>query len=248
VHAEHHLPHHRPQPAARDVFDAIEAGCADGYLYADKTPEVERMLAMGPAAFRRTVAKDAARDQERRVTELRHPLVLRRWKTALDELAQMTAPLARASSITALGPLPVDLDSLPAESAFAVLNARRFFVALQQRSTDCARTAREAAHTITRREDDEPEQAARRHAFERALRQLADERPEAYTHIRHRLRRHETSPGRLDEAALTATARGELKRQVLAELTGTSGSPRPPRQACHLRPSRAPAACAVPNR
>ncbi|MYT96581.1 MULTISPECIES: hypothetical protein [unclassified Streptomyces] len=116
----------RPGPA--DVFDAIEWGASEGYLFATMTPAVHDLLAKSPLAFRNTVAADA-REQDERNVELRHPLLLRRWRTALDELAEMTAPLAGAASPTLLGPLTTDLDAMPRQAAFAVLNARRFLVA-----------------------------------------------------------------------------------------------------------------------
>ncbi|ALO96726.1 hypothetical protein SHL15_5663 [Streptomyces hygroscopicus subsp. limoneus] len=223
----------RPGPA--DVFDAIEWGASEGYLFATMTPAVHALLAMPPLAFRNAVAADA-REQDERNVELRHPLLVRRWRTALDELAEMTAPLAGATSATVLGPLTTDLDAMPRQAAFAVLNARRFLIAVHQRTAENTRVARQYAQTITQREQDEPEHAAHRRVFDQALHRLADEHPAAYDHIGHRLRPFETSPGQLDVSVLNADQRGALKRRVLAELT-----PPPPASATpHL--SAAPAA------
>ncbi len=61
----------RPGPA--DVFDAIEWGASEGYLFATMTPAVHDLLAKSPVAFRNTVAADA-REQDERNVELRHPL------------------------------------------------------------------------------------------------------------------------------------------------------------------------------
>ncbi|PKV84279.1 hypothetical protein [Streptomyces sp. TLI_146] len=223
----------RPGPA--DVFDAVEWGAGEGYLFATMTPAVHALLAQSPLAFRNTVAADA-REQDERNVELRHPLLLRRWRTALDELAQMTAPLAGATSPTLLGPLTTDLDTLPRQAAFAVLNARRFLVAVHQRTAENTRVARQYAQTITQREQDEPEHAAHHGVFERALHCLADEQPDAYDHIRHRLRPFETTPGQLDTSVLNADQRGALKRHILAELT----SPRPASAPPHLVTATAP--------
>ncbi|MEV5979613.1 hypothetical protein [Streptomyces sp. NPDC052114] len=199
------------------------------------TPAIRDLLAKSPLAFRNTVAADA-REQDERNIELRHPLLLRRWRTALDELAELTAPLAGATSTTVLGPLTTDLDTMPRQAAFAVLNARRFLVAVHQRTAENTRVARQYAQTITQREQDEPEHAAHRRLFDQALHRLADEQSAAYDHIRHRLRPFETSPGLLDVSVLNADQRGTLKRHVLAELT----PPRPAPTASHLATAAAP--------
>ncbi|MFE0134047.1 hypothetical protein ACFWY6_21155 [Streptomyces sp. NPDC059037] len=206
------------------MFDAIERGASEGLLFATMTTAVHGLLAKSPLAFRNTVAADA-REQDERTIELRHPLLLRRWRAALDELAEMTAPLAGATSATELGPLTSDLDALPRQAAFAVLNARRFLVAVHLRTAENTRVARQYAQTITQREQDEPDHAAHRGVFGQALHRLADEHPPDYDHIRHRLRPFEASPGRLDVSVLNAGQRGALKRQVLAEL---APSPAPP--------------------
>ncbi|GGU55471.1 hypothetical protein GCM10010211_20260 [Streptomyces albospinus] len=212
----------RPGPA--DVFDAVEKGASEGYLFSTMTPAIRDLLAKSPLAFRNTVAADA-REQDERNVALRHPLLLRRWRTALDELAEMTTPLAGATSPTLLGPLTTDLDAMPRQAAFAVLNARRFLVAVHQRTAENTRVARQYAQTITRREQDEPDHAAHRRVFGQALNRLADEQPASYDYIRHRLRPFETSPGQLDTSVLNADQRGALKRHVLAEL---APAPAPP--------------------
>ncbi|AJC55032.1 hypothetical protein GZL_02441 [Streptomyces sp. 769] len=215
------------RPEAADVFDAIEWGCGEGFLFATMTPAVHALLGKSPLAVRNAVADDARQQDERNV-ELRHPLLLRRWRTALDELAEMTAPLAGASSPSVLGPLTTDLDAMPRQAAFAVLGARRFLVAVQQRTAENTRTARHYAQTITEREQDEPDHQAHRRVFDQALHRLADEHPDAYDHIRHRLRPFESGPGCLDAAALNSNQRGTLKRQVLAELVPPPAVPPAP--------------------
>ncbi|WP_051852054.1 hypothetical protein [Streptomyces sp. NRRL F-5650] len=223
------------------MFDAIERGASEGYLFATMTPAVHDLLVKSPLAFRNTVAADA-REQDQRNVELRHPLLVRRWRIALDELAEMTAPLAGATSATVLGPLTTDLDAMPRQAAFAVLNARRFLVAVHQRTAENTRVARQYAQTITQREQDEPEHAAHRRVFDQALNRLADEHPAAYDHVRHRLRPFETSPGRLDASVLNADQRGALKRRVLAELTPLPASATPHLSAAPAAPRPATAA------
>lgn len=206
-----------PRTQPTDIFEAIEAGCARGYLLAATAPALNDLLDKAPADFRTLVANDARR-QDHRTVQLRHPLALRRWRHALDELAEITAPLARASSPTVLGPLTADLDALPKQAAYGILNARRFLVALQQRTTECTRTAAQYAQTSTEREQADPANTVHHQLHDQAQQHLGDEHPAAYHHIRNRLRPHETAPGRIDPDALNSEDREALMHQVLTEL------------------------------
>ncbi|MFB7938448.1 hypothetical protein [Streptomyces sp. NPDC056049] len=93
------------RPAAADVFGTVEEGWDDGLLPEPRTQQVDELLAKGAVAFRGLVADDV-RSQNARTTALRHPLLQRRWAQALDELAELTIPVAQASSSSALGQLP----------------------------------------------------------------------------------------------------------------------------------------------
>ncbi|MFD5099420.1 hypothetical protein [Streptomyces albidochromogenes] len=205
-----------PRPPAQDVFDSVEEACERGWLKVTMTPPVARLLRQGQVSFRGVVADDARHQNERNVL-LRHPLAVRRWKAALTELTEMTTSPAKASSHTALGPLNVDLSGLPHDHAMQIINARRFYCAVQQRHLECDRVVRHLMQTVATRKDHAPETHARREAGEQADRTLAAQHPHAYAHIRNALHPYEAAPGQLDPALLPANARGALKSRLIKE-------------------------------
>ncbi|PAX87445.1 hypothetical protein CLM83_07335 [Streptomyces albidoflavus] len=234
--AELGIPPLRRHTASRDVFDSIEQAVAQGRLWVTAGPEVTALLELPDDTFRAAVADDV-REQNARNVLLRHPLVLRRWHAGLARLCELTVGPARASSATALGRLPVDLAGLPRQEAMQIINARRFFCAVQQRRLDCDRTVRGLMAEIVRRERADPVNAARREAGVHARLRLAEAHPEAYARIREELRAYESEPGHLDPARLTSDVRGALKARLLAELGTGGGDPAPGAPA---QPSPAP--------
>ncbi|MFF8560188.1 hypothetical protein ACF06I_14895 [Streptomyces albidoflavus] len=237
--AELGIPPLRRHTASRDVFDSIEQAVAQGRLRVTAGPEVTALLELPDDTFRAAVADDV-REQNARNVLLRHPLVLRRWHTGLARLCELTVGPARASSATALGRLPVDLAGLPRQEAMQIINARRFFCAVQQRRLDCDRTVRGLMAEIVRRERADPVNTARREAGVHARLRLAEAHPEAYARIREELRAYESEPGHLDPARLTSDVRGALKARLLAEL-GTGGDPAPDPPAAQPSPATRPA-------
>ncbi|WP_332757662.1 hypothetical protein [Streptomyces sp. MT206] len=205
------------RPLAKDIFDTIEEGWADGHLTAPSTPGVEQLLAKGVVAFRSAVADDV-RDQNHRDPALRHPLLQRRWNTALEELVSLTVSVARASSPSALGALPSDFPGLPEEDAFKILNARRFLVAIWQRRAEHTRLIRQYAGTVTDRRRTAPDHELRSQALDAALDRLVAEHPAAAARILARLRPYATTDGRLEQAVFTPALRAQAKREVLADL------------------------------
>ncbi|MEU8495262.1 hypothetical protein AB0C86_00665 [Streptomyces lavendulae] len=205
------------RPLAKGVFDTIEEGWADGHLTAPSTPGVEQLLAKGVVAFRSAVADDA-RDQNDRDPALRHPLLQRRWNTALEELVSLTVPVARASSPSALGALSGDFPGLPEEDAFKILNARRFLVAIWQRRAEHTRLIRQYAGTVTDRRRVAPDHDLRSRALDAALDRLVAEHPAAAARILARLRPYATTDGRLEPEVFTPALRAQAKREVLADL------------------------------
>ncbi|MEU6312283.1 hypothetical protein [Streptomyces sp. NPDC047014] len=205
------------RPLAKDIFDTIEEGWADGHLTAPSTPDVERLLARGVVAFRSAVADDA-RDQNDRVPALRHPLLQRRWNMALDELAALTVPVARASSASALGALPSDFSHLPEPDAFKILNARRFLVAIRQRRAEHTGLINQYAGIVTGQRRVAPDHDLRSQALDTALDRLVAEHPAAATLALARLRPYATADGRLEEDVFTPALRAQVKREVLADL------------------------------
>ncbi|MET9958177.1 hypothetical protein ABZ128_03665 [Streptomyces sp. NPDC006326] len=205
------------RPLAKDIFDTIEEGWADGHLTAPITPGVEHLLAKGVVAVRSTVADDA-RDQNNRDPALRHPLLQRRWNTALEELVSLTVPVARASSPSALGALPRDFSGLPEQDAFKILNARRFLVAIWQRRAEHTRLVHQYAGTVTERRRAAPDHDLRSQALDETLDRLVAEHPAAAARILARLRPYATADGRLEEDVFTPALRAQAKREVLADL------------------------------
>lgn len=221
VHAERGIAADEESPAARDAFDSIEHACHEGDLAVTMTEPVAALLDRGPQSFRGVVANDA-REQNERNDLLRHPLALRRWSSALKELMEMTLEPARASSHTALGPLTEDLRRLGHDQAIRVINARRFYCAVQQRQRECDRIVRSLMETIAERAAAAPENIARREAAEHADQLLAERHRQAYVRICEALRPYEASPGRLDPGQLTSAERSRLKSQLLEEVVGMS--------------------------
>ncbi|BDH72409.1 hypothetical protein [Streptomyces sp. PLM4] len=238
--AELGIPPLRRHTASRDVFDSIEQAVAQGRLRVTAGPEVTALLELPDDTFRAAVADDV-REQNARNVLLRHPLVLRRWHVGLARLCELTVGPARASSATALGRLPVDLAGLPRQEAMQIINARRFFCAVQQRRLDCDRTVRGLMAEIVRRERADPVNTARREAGVHARLRLAEAHPEAYARIREELRAYESEPGHLDPARLTSDVRGALKARLLAELGTGGGDPAPDPPAAQPSPAPRPA-------
>lgn len=205
------------RPLAKDIFDTIEEGWADGHLTTPSTPGVEQLLARGVVAFRSVVADDA-RDQNDRDPALRHPLLQRRWNMALEELVSLTVPVACASSASALGALPSDFSGLPEQEAFKILNARRFLVAIWQRRAEHTRLIHQYAGTVTDRRRAAPDHDLRSQALDAALDRLVAEHPAAAARILARLRPYATADGRLEEDVFTPALRAQAKREVLADL------------------------------
>lgn len=205
------------RPLAKDIFDTVEEGWADGYLPAPRTAEVDRLLSMAAVAFRSAVADDA-RNQNDRDPALRHPLLQRRWNTALEELTSLTVPVARASSSSALGSLPNGFADIPEPDAFKVLNARRFLVAAWQRRAEHNRLIHQYAITVTDRRRAAPDHDLRRQAIDAALDRLVAAQPAAAARILARLRPYATADGTLEPDTFTPALRARAKREVLADL------------------------------
>ncbi|MFE6461238.1 hypothetical protein ACFVP0_27740 [Streptomyces cinereoruber] len=215
------------RPPATDAFDTIEEGWADGHLPAERTQEVDHLLAKGPVAFRGAVADDA-RTQDQRNPALRHPLLQRRWAQALNELTELTVPVARASSSFALGPLPRDVYDMPEADAYKILNGRRFLCALWQRRGEHARLLHQYSTTVTHRRRSAPAHDPRRRAVEAATDRLVAEHPAAAMHILGGLIPHVDEEGRVE---LSREDRAALKRRLAAEARVTPIVPRPPETA-----------------
>lgn len=211
------------RPPATDAFDIVERGWADGHLPAERTQEVDHLLAKGPVAFRAVVADDA-RAQDQRNPALRHPLLQRRWAQVLNELTELTLPVARASSSRTLGPLPRGVYDMPEADAYKILNARRFLCALWQRRGEHARLLHQYSTTVTDRRRSAPAHDPRRHAIEAAIDRLVAEHPAAAMHILGGLISHTGEEGRVE---LSPDERAALKRRLASEVRTLPAIPRP---------------------
>ncbi|MGW0706711.1 hypothetical protein ACWD4G_12245 [Streptomyces sp. NPDC002643] len=205
------------EPSFRDVHEQIAHACATGLLGAPRTPRVDALLVADEITVRDATADDA-KDQEERDAALRHPLLLGRWENALRQLGLMTAQRAHAETPHALGTLPPDFYALPWAEATAVLNARRFLAAVQQRRLEYKRYVRRITRTLRERERQDPHIIALAEARATAGRHLVDHHPAEYTYLRAQLRPHELHPGFLPATLVSSPQRAEIKRRVLAAL------------------------------
>lgn len=184
------------RPSFGNIHQQIEHACDCGWLTAPRTPDVEKLLAASDIAVRNAAADDA-KDQVERNMALRHPLLLGRWENALRELGYMAAERAGAESPHGLGTLPDDFYALPRTQAIAVLNARRFLAAVQQRRLEYKRYARQISQTLRERERESPQAIAAAEAQARAGLLLIEGHAPEYAFIRAELRSHEEYDGYL---------------------------------------------------
>lgn len=208
-----------------DGVEAIENAAREGTIPYPSTPEVEALLDLGDEQFRNQVARDI-QEQDFRIQELRHPLLLNDWMAALQELEAMTLPLAWAennSESMTLGRLDVaKLAALPSEEAYKVLRARRFCRALYQRIAEWKRIVRRMARDVAALE----EAIARPwYDVEQQVRQeLVDKFPEQYSAMRRALDPFGVRPGsnQLDVKKFDNKLRGKVKQIMLDALADGS--------------------------
>ncbi|MFD3332186.1 hypothetical protein ACFWV1_05955 [Streptomyces sp. NPDC058700] len=227
--------------AADDVFDTIEEGWNDGHLREPRSAQVDELLAKGPVAFRGLVADDA-RSQNIRVTELRHPLLQRRWAKALAELTELTVPVARASSSSALGPLPAAVYRMPEADAYTVFNARRFFAAVSQRRAEHRRLLGTYTALVAECRRAAPTHDLRRRAVGAAIDHLVNEQPAAAARVLTGLCPYIIGNGLIE---LPPGERAELKRRLVAEARAVATARPPDAARPPAQPSRPPAAAAA---
>lgn len=132
--------------APDELGERVEWAVRCGFLHPPDDPEADRLLALPQRPFRDRVAADA-KSQAGRVAALRHPRVIAAWGQALVELS--------ATSRAQAGLPPAGLPSLPRQvlgmardEAYAVINARRFAAAVEQRHIEQARYRRHLLQEI----------------------------------------------------------------------------------------------------
>ena len=205
------------QPSFRNVHEQITYACEQGRITAPRTPEVDALLAADAAAVRRAAAEDA-KEQEERTMALRHPLMLGRWENALRELGETTAERAHAETPHGLGTLPDEFYALPPEEATAVLNARRFLAAVQQRRIEYKRYVRQITQALRERERESPLAIASAEAKAAAGQLLIESHPSEYAYIRAALRPYEGYDGYLPLSLVSSPKRAEIKHRVVGAL------------------------------
>lgn len=163
-----------------DKYDAVEDAVSRGLLHAPVTPKITSFRDLSDDSFTHIVARDVT-EQEDRCAELRHPLLLKRWKASLEALRDthcglLDIPPAFSVDLPKLGQRELDAVS-PAE-ALRLIARRRFVRALAQRNRECALRTRESVRTAAQRkqEAEQPwtgaiaiarKELGRRHAEER---------------------------------------------------------------------------------
>lgn len=199
-----------------NAFEAIERGCAHGWLNIPRTSEVERLLDASGEAVRKAAAADA-RHQNGRNHALRHPLLLRRWHQALVELAEMTQHRAGATSAEHLGPFPPHADTLSEEERSQLFRARRFMAAVLQRRIECSYQIRWAAEAVDKRRQEDPVFLDHFQAVAAAENELMRRYPAKHAYILQRLAPYEWEPGHIDTKH-TPEDIGDLRRTIKQEL------------------------------
>lgn len=126
------LPRENPwRPKGKDLPAAVESAIAAGMIPIEPGSAYHRLRNQPMDAFVRLVQKDA-RDQNRRLVELRDIRLYDRWGYALCQLLAHIAPQARANPHD--GHLQrVDYLNMSSNEAEVTLRARRAFLAIWQR-------------------------------------------------------------------------------------------------------------------
>ncbi|MFF2618767.1 hypothetical protein [Kitasatospora sp. NPDC058046] len=136
------LPFHAPdRPTTVDGLHAIELAAEQSTPALPPDHPAAVLLVAAREPFLAIVEADI-RQQKSRNQALRHPLVLRRWRQALEALLDDCQPRAHAASPRRLGALEVDLRTLEPDRARRVLRSRRFFTAALQRLAEFEQVVR----------------------------------------------------------------------------------------------------------
>lgn len=210
--------------------DLIESLYWHGILHTPVSAEIQGLRDMRFVVFREEVVVADCREQEERNGYLRHPLVLARWKEALDDLAAMTSEFALDhSGGHLLTKLPQTFSRVYTHNqAMRILNARRFLSAVKQRQTEARRCWRQL-HAYTH----EPLLAHRepwRDANRTALLRLAQAHPEEYAWLRGWMRAvlQDGQEGDTILRSIPSRVRGELRRNLAQGLADGTWRNSPP--------------------
>ncbi|WP_157596665.1 hypothetical protein [Streptacidiphilus rugosus] len=152
------LPTHPPLYGTgyRNVMDAIEDATKRGLIDTPASPGIHALLAAPPHKITHLAAGDVT-DQQERVADLRHPLLLRPWASALEHLRDRHCELAGIPAQFTISLSTLNMRELRAESsedAWDVINRRRFIRALAQRWRECQMLIRQLGRTVAQVSED----------------------------------------------------------------------------------------------
>ncbi|MFB7858955.1 hypothetical protein [Rhodococcus qingshengii] len=139
-----------------DGVDSVERCVEAGLINSPMTEEVHWMLNCPIHELTRVVADDVT-DQEDRVDELRHPLLIRRWGDCLDHLRDYHCGLLNIDPVFSLNLPYLDMDEMyemTTGEARKILNRRRFIRALAQRHREYTHHVRQLVRVAALRRDE----------------------------------------------------------------------------------------------
>lgn len=143
-------------PGYENKFDAIEDAVRRGMLQTPMTSELEKLLRMPSPALTSIVARDVT-SQDERCVELRHPMMLRHWRQALEQLRDRHCELAGVEPSFMVNLPKVDMQklwSMDRKEAGRLLSRRRFVRAIAQRYRECEMHARDVVRAVSVRREE----------------------------------------------------------------------------------------------
>lgn len=203
-------------------IELVERAAQLGLTDYPVTDAVTELLDTSDEAFRNRVATDA-QEQNRRLPELRHPILMNDWCAALQDLLEQTGEQAGVKQGHQLAELDIGvLHTRTQDEARRVLDARRFYRSCRQRLVEWEFLARtrgsEAFQAFCRAEKPWKD-------IEKMVRNTIASR-----HPRHRQAVlnalvpfcYDQDPTRIDPGKLGRKARNELRVMVLESLADGS--------------------------
>lgn len=140
IYRKHNLPNLEDveEPYA-DNLQAVEHCVSRGYITAPLTQEVEYLLSAQNHVLADIVGRDVVK-QDDRCDELRHPLLLRKWRDGLAHLRDRHCELAGLPPLYSVDLPTLDVNkilSMRIEEARTIINRRRFIRSIAQRHREC---------------------------------------------------------------------------------------------------------------
>lgn len=196
--------------------DEVEFAIADGLFLLEDSSEVRAMRDLPREEFEDVVKADA-QDPDERVAELRHPLLLHRWQSALRSLAEETGVgMAKGMALPRLDRR--ELMRMPRSEAVELLNRRRSFASYLHRLIECRQVTREVMVAIQTRRRERDVQRVEVAAAARV--ELAERHPGEFdyilTQVAAKLAAIEQEAG--EPRGMLPGEIGPLRKQIFAEL------------------------------